>query len=299
MTQPNALEHALLETLAYSDVFEYPLRLEEVHRYLPLRATLEQVRAGLGRAALVDCRGGYYFLTGQGDNVDIRLQRASASRLPFERAVRYGRILGSMPFVRMVAITGSLAMLNLSKSADMDYMLVTQSVRLWTARAFAVLFGRMMRPLGNKICVNLLVSENALAWPRHDLYSAHETCQMIPVTGMDVYRRLRAANAWTESVLPNSTLEPNALPLKMWERVPAIQKFLELPLRGGYGDRLEQWAMKFQLHRISHQSGESDETNFSVDVCQGNFHHHRHWAGKFFHERLVSLGLVDGPRGYS
>ena len=37
------LERAILETLAYSDVFEYPLRLNELHRYLPIRAKTGQV----------------------------------------------------------------------------------------------------------------------------------------------------------------------------------------------------------------------------------------------------------------
>ncbi len=302
MTQPSALQRAALETLAYSDLFEYPLRLAELHRYLPLRATLDEVRIALNESTQADSRDGLYFLRGHDDNVAIRLGRESASRPHFERAVLYGRILGLIPFVRMVALTGSLAVLNLSKGADMDYMLVTAPRHLWTARAFAVTLGRFLRLFGSTLCVNLIVSENALAWPLHDLYSAREMCQMIPIVGADMYHRLRAANLWTQEVLPNAGMESNRLLLdNARDYNPALQKIIELPLRGKLGERLEAWTMKFQLHRIGYH-GDDAEVNFSADVCQGNFHHHRHWATKYFHQRLVEIGLADGPskspRGY-
>jgi len=295
MTPLNKLERAILETLAYSDIFEYPLLIEEVHRYLSIRATLDQTLNGLSRAKQADSRSGYYFLAGHDIYVDIRTQRAAASIPAFKRAVRYGRILGSMPFVRMVGMTGSLAVMNLSKGADIDYMLVTQPGRLWMARAFAVTFGRMMRPFGHRICVNLLVSESALLWPIHDLYSAREMCQMIPITGMDVYRRLCTANTWIESILPNASLESSGLQLKVHEPASALQKLLELPLRGEYSDWLERWCMKSQLHRIARR-GSSDETNFTVDVCQSNFHSHRKWAHEVFQDKLNRLNLQLEPR---
>lgn len=289
MTRPNALERAVLETLAYSDIFEYPLRLEEVHRYLPLRAELDEVHSALERVGQVDSKNGYYFLAGHGDYVDIRAQRTNASLSAFAWALRHGRILGWLPFIRMAGLTGSLALKNLSKGADMDFMLVTQSGRLWTARAFAVTFGRMMRLLGHRICVNLLVSENALLWPQHDLYSAREMCQMIPISGIDVYLRLRAANKWTESILPNATQSCEVL-----ETSQDSINLLEFLLRGKLGDRFEQWCMEFQLRHILRR-GASDETNFTADVCQGNFHNHRKWTHEVFQEKLMALDAVHSP----
>ncbi|MFN7330735.1 MAG: hypothetical protein ACK5UP_14650, partial [Bacteroidota bacterium] len=38
------LRHGLLQTLAYYDVFSYPLTLIEVHEKLPLRATQAEVQ---------------------------------------------------------------------------------------------------------------------------------------------------------------------------------------------------------------------------------------------------------------
>jgi len=285
------LQRAILETLNYSDIFEYPLRLEELHRYLTLHTHVEQLANVLDSLiGQVGRQDDFYFIAGHGEIVETRKQRQRRAEKLFPIAWRYGRVLGQLPFVRMVALTGSLAVMNVSERADFDYLLVTEPGRLWTARAFAVLFGRMMRLSGHRICVNVLVSENALSWPQHDLYSAREICQMIPITGMDLYHRLRQANAWTKSFLPNCSLSlPTVVQLPEQHESNQIQHILEAPLRGRRGQGLEQWAMRFQLRRIQGRPGASDETNFSADVCQANFHQHRRSVGEAFQQRLKEL----------
>lgn len=289
----SSLEHAVLETLAYSDVFDYPLTLDELHRYLPFPASTDDLLACLKNLSMVSWRSGFYFLAHRDSLVEVRLVRDAVSRSAFSRALSCGRILGVLPFVRMVSLTGSLAVLNLAKDADMDYFLITQPGRLWLARAFAVTFGRFMRLFGERICVNLLVSETQLAWGVQDLYSAREMCQMIPITGMDVYLELREYNVWTESFLPNAVSAPkhapDMKPASVW-----LQKFLELLLRGSMGDKLEKWAMDFQLKKITRTYGSGLEANFSADLCQGNFHDHRTGTEQSFRERLAVL--IEGER---
>jgi hypothetical protein len=119
---------------------------------------------------------------------------------------------------------------------------------------------------------------------------------MIPIVGMDVYRRLRASNAWTESILPNSALSmPNLVQVASLNGTNAIQQLIEVALRG---ERLEQWVMKLQLNHIAHKWGTGDETSFSANVCQSNFHNHRKWTQEEFEKKLMgiesSLPLGEG-----
>lgn len=289
----SSLERAVLETLAYSDIFEYPLTLDELLRYLPIpagRQGMEDQLAAMPSISLDDSTG-YYHLTGREEIVAIRRSRERDSYNSFRRALAYGRILGHLPFVRMVSMTGSLAMLNLSKNADMDFMLVTAPNRLWIARAIAVTFGRLMRLTGDRICVNLLVSLEALEWPRHDLYSAREMGQMIPIVGFSVYCRIRELNSWVGSFLPNANSAPDHSPKGLGETGSWLQKFIEALLPGKTAARLDNFLMGIQLRKIARKYGQGMETNFNVHICQGNFHNHRTWAGEFFHARLVSLGL--------
>jgi hypothetical protein len=185
-----------------------------------------------------------------------------------------------------VALTGSLAMLNLSKNPDMDYMLVTTHGRVWTARAFAILLGKFARLFGDTICPNLIVSERTLEWPLHDLYSARELCQMIPICGHDIYLRLFSANSWVETFLPNA--KPKAAKINKDSLVWRVSEFF---LQGTLGDKLEFWEMSRKIKKFSAQPGFGSETVFTADICQGNFHHHRKWTHDVYQARLFALGL--------
>lgn len=291
------LRRAVIETLAYSDIFEFPLRLEEVHRYLPMRASQEQVQAILasGIDGRVQTKNDYYFLSGRNEIVDVRQQREAYSRNLLPQAIRYGRVLGCLPFVRMVGLTGSLAVLNVSNNIDFDYMLVTASGRLWTARAFALLFNRLTRSFGHTICPNLIVSETALEWRQKDLYSARELCQMIPVTGDAVYQRLLGANLWAREFLPNAFGEPSdSSGASISNRfTKALQTLGEFPLRGNPGDQFEHWEMKRKIARFSKQEGFGEETVFTAEICQGNFDHHRQQTEKAFQKRMSMIDTSE------
>ena len=289
-----SLARAILEALTYSDIFDYPLRFDELHRYLPVRADVGELSVTLdSMREQVEYQDEFYFLTGRNEIVESRKQREARSRKLLPIALRYGRILGSLPFIRMVALTGSLAVLNISKNADFDYMLVASKGRVWTARAFALLFNRLARLFGHTICPNLIVSESALEWPLHDLYSARELIQMIPISGMDVYRKVMEVNSWVDEFVPQSSLCDSRAKTAT-EVATTIKHCLEFPLRNRLGDKFESWEMTRKIARFSQQPGFGEETIFTAEVCQGNFHHHRKWTHKLFLEKLDKLS-DDSP----
>ncbi len=288
-----SVEQAVAETLAYSDVFDFPLRVEELHRYLPIRMTLPDLQAALdlGNPAVASADG-FYFLRGRESVVCTRRRREVISRPMFRKAMLFGRILGALPFIRMVALTGSLTMLNSEETGDLDYMLVTAPGRVWTARGFALLFGRLTVRMGFTLCPNLIVSDRALAWEQHDLYSAREICQMVPISGKGVYGRLRCINDWTERVLPNASGLP---PLAAQDSSGGwfLQGAEEWPLLGFVGNRVEAWEMQRKVRRLSRQTGHGVETRFDADVCQGNFQHHGAETRQALVKKLAELGICS------
>ena len=293
------LPQAILHTVAYSDIFDYPLTAREIHRYLTgVHASLEEVVQAVEENDLIARTGDYFTLPGREEIVRIRNQREAKSRELMPRAIQYGRVLGALPYIRMVALTGSLAVMNVSRDQDFDYMLVTAPGRVWTARAFALAFNRLTRLQGRTLCPNLIISETMLEWPLHDLYSARELFQMILIKGRDVYSRLMDANQWAKELLPNAhVLDP---PANNQTSDVSMQKLLELPLQGKLGNQFEKWEMKRKIARFSRQAGFGDETIFNAEVCQGNFHHHRQRTREVFEERLSALAAVssDGRMEY-
>lgn len=278
---------AILQTVTYSDVFDYPLTTDELHKYLlGVKISVADLRQALEHSDALACREIYFTLPERTGIVEIRKQREARSKVLLPIAIRFGKVLGKLPFIRMAALTGSLAVMNVSDDADFDYMIIAATGRVWTARAFALLFNRFVRPFGWTLCPNLIVAETSLAWHTHDLYSAREFCQMIPISGFDVYQKLIQANEWIKDFLPNAALDSNSLLFEKRKQASLLQTFLEFSLRGKLGDLFERWEMNRKIARFSQQAGFGAETIFNAEICQGNFDQHRQWTRESLQRKL-------------
>ena len=290
-TDMTSLERAILETLAYSDMFDYPLRLEELYRFLTVSASIKELKLCVNKFDQVGSLYGYYFLKGREQIVTFRMRREQISRRAFERAILYGRILGMLPFVRMVAMTGSLAMHNCDETGDYDYMLVTKTGRVWLARAFALLLNRIARLFGETICPNLIISEKVLRWPTRNLYTAREICQMVFISGEDTLINMRIANLWLVDYFPNFRCEVIRSEKKASWLFLNLRGFAEFLFQNKFGNILESWEMNRKIARFIRQEGYGVETIFNADICQGNFDHHGSWALEKYQQILVQLNL--------
>ena len=148
--------------------------------------------------------GPYYALPGREETATIRQERGRLARQLWPVAMQYGRLLASLPFTRMVAVTGSLAVDNVAPDGDIDYLLVAANGRVWLNRAFAIALVRLATRRGYSLCPNYILAERALHFPDHNLYTAHEVVQMMPLSGLNIYAHIRQINSWTTTFLPNA-----------------------------------------------------------------------------------------------
>lgn len=276
-------EQAIVNTVSYVDVFDYPLTPAEIHRYL-IRLPLTHAETyRLLDARLVperlSRRDGLYMLPGREDVAEVRRERLAASRELWPAAVTYGRLIARMPFVRMVAVTGSLSVNNIARGGDIDYLVVTADDHLWVSRAFILLIVRWAARQGQEVCPNYFLSERALHLSDRNLYTAHEIAQMVPLYGCGVYDALRRANEWTHRYLPNAAGAPPTLneARPYLRRLPHStgRDLLERTLATSAGRRLDRWEMTRKIqkfHRLYHGWQESD---FSPDTCKGHFDRHQ------------------------
>jgi hypothetical protein len=283
------LEQAILDTVAYADIFQYPLTPAEIHRYLiGVKASLPEVFTAIEylrtRLGLLDCLEGYYSLPGKTGLVSVRQNRRQIAGHLWPKAIHYGRLIAHLPFVRMVAVTGSLAMENVEPQADLDYLIVTRGGRLWLARAMVILLVRWAAAQGITICPNYFLSDASLALREQNLFTAHEMVQMYPVSGLNVYLQMRRLNAWALDYLPN-TPSSRLIITDPGEKAPVLQRFGELILQSPVFDRLERWEMERKQRKFASISGNHLETDFSSDRCKGHFDGHGNRVLAAFRER--------------
>jgi hypothetical protein len=285
-----ALERAIVQAVAYADVFDYPLTADEIHRYLiGVPASRGMVRSvlGNGRPAVLARCGRYFTLEGRESAVDTRRARAPVAADYWRRAVRYGHTMGGLPFVRMVAVTGALAMDNIA-DGDIDYLVVTEPGRLWLCRALIVGLVRVAALQGTELCPNYFLSEEALVLNERNLFTAHEVAQMVPLTGMATYQRLRALNRWTNTYLPNAGGAPRRV-APVEPRPRRARRLLEGTLRSRLCGPIERWEMSRKIRKLGKRGYGHLEAAFGPDWCKGHFGDHGHLTLSRYEERMRAL----------
>src|SRR5438309_4176572 len=184
--------------------------------------------------------------------VETRRARASTAAGYWRRAVRYGHLIGNLPFVRMVAVTGALAMDNVA-DGDIDYLVITEPGRLWLCRALVVGLVRMAAVRGVELCPNYFLSEQALVLSERNLFTAHEVAQMVPLTGIETYQRLRVLNRWTDTYLPNANGHPRRIaPIE--PRPHRTPRIVERALRRRLRSPFEHWEMARKVKKLGQRS---------------------------------------------
>lgn len=253
------MDKAILKTLAYADIFDFPLTLREVHKWLigppsgeaRKKANLRQIEQGLknlSKNLKVKSKKEYYFLTRREEIVKRRLQNEKQSKIYFKKAKIIAQILKVIPWIKLVGISGGLAMDNAGKKDDIDLILITAKNRLWISRLLALGFlsltgqrrkvGDTGQKTAGKLCINTLLEEDRLEQENKDIYLAHEVLQMKVLWQRDgIYAKYLEDNCWAFKYLPNWTTQVQSVKFKVQSDNAKFKIF----------DTLENLAKKFQL----------------------------------------------------
>ncbi len=290
------LENAILRTVVYANIFSYPLTLDELHTYLICdeRVSCQELEQALYHSPrlqdMLVLRDGYIALIENNQTISLRQTRERIATQLLPKAHRYGKWLSQIPFVRMVALTGALAMSNPSSEADdVDYLLVVERGRVWMARAFAVMMVRLVRLLGTELCPNYVLSSDNLPQKRQDLYIAHEVAQMIPLYGQDLYQEMLACNTWAQTFLPNASGHT----LKDSSHGSHVKNTLEYLLSGRVGQWLESWEYHRKSQKFLPQTQHAATgAHIDADTVKGHFNDHGQRVLEAYQERLRALNLA-------
>lgn len=212
------MEKAILKTLIYADIFDYPLNTYELHRWLiGKKLTLRQVEKTVNQLRLesrLQVKGKYYFLSKREKLVGIRNRRGKQSKIYLRKVKIVSQFLKLIPWIKLVGISGGLAMGNAGKSDDIDLFIIIGKNRLWMSRILALgiisLLGQRRkkgekgRKIAGKLCINILLEEDRLEQKNKDIFTAHEVLQMEVLWQRgEIYSKYLTENDWVFKFLPN------------------------------------------------------------------------------------------------
>lgn len=276
MTDPaerlTPLHKAIVRTLAYFDVFDYPLTLVQCRKWLIAdkedldRPTMSNVLDALTSAPLTDLvreKDGFYFLGDREAIMEERLQRALWADRKYARARRVIRLLTFLPFIRMIAVVNTLAISHSRDASDIDLFIVTTAKRVWTARFWSAVALKLLRLRPEEarrdgVCLSFFIDERHLdiehlRLSESDMYLAYWVDQIVPAYDPGNHAAaFRNANQWIMRSLPMSY---GVQPIRA-RRV--TETFMSWLIRGAIeivhawklGAALERLYRRIQLHML-------------------------------------------------
>jgi hypothetical protein len=250
-------EMAIARTVLYSSLFDYPLTLDELHRSLfESDQTAAEILAVYEGSPLlqyiVEYREGFFFPVDRADLVAERRAREARSHEFLRRHERLLRVVCALPFTRLVALSGSVAHLNLEATGDLDLFIVTRGASVWTVTVAVLAIAKLLRRR-RSMCANFIVADTHLRLEQRDLFTANQVVHLRPLIGVEVWKALVAANPYVGRFHPNAVAAPNLreLPIDAAGGAPPFAKrllelalALPLPLVEAVCRRLYAWHLR-------------------------------------------------------
>jgi len=234
---PTSVEKEILKTISYFNLFNYQPTLDETHLFLTKKIAkrkLSQIISNLvtkntleeyGKNNIKYTQGRYGIKKSQITNYKSQnlLKRRDESKNKLGKIKPFINILSKFKQVKLIGLSGSMAMMNAVKTDDIDLFIITEHNRLFMGRMISLLLAQVMgmrrrravsdrlRENNNqdKVCLNLFFDEANLSVPRfkRNEYVAHEVLQMKPLVNKDqAYEKFLEANKWVYTIYPNSKI---------------------------------------------------------------------------------------------
>ena len=257
----------VLKTLLYFDVFNYPLKFDEVFENMPVTISKEDLRDDLQcliEEDFIKEDQGFYLLSSSSSNSITRRLKGNAKALEtMHKAYRYSKKIASFPFISGVCISGGLSKNYYDEHSDIDYFIITKPNRLWLCRTLFVLYYKTLSEKEkNNYCLNYYISEADLLIPDKNDFVATELAYLLPTVNYPVYKRILKENNWYKTKFLNKGELPNLNCIDTPE--PWYKKAIEFVFVGRFGNWIDNQLLFITLKHWQKKYPELSQEDFDL-----------------------------------
>lgn len=314
----NPLRSAILGTLSYYDVLDFPLtRLElfdglfHPHRFHPIStgdiswADYHRELDHLARLGIILEHQGFFVVGKDRLNlINQRLSRQKIAQQKWKRLLRLAQWLQLVPYTRGLLASGSMALNNTDEESDFDILTIAHTGRLYTVRLLLSMMAWLMGSLRvkgdihapDKFCFNHYITDRALKIPFPSLYTAQTYQQLKPLWIQD--------ETWSEFLVVNSWMQQYLLHIKphRWQGRSLsssswrlwIGHTFEFILNSALGDWIEKRVQTYQQKRIAENpltGAPGGRVIFSDTQLEFHPHSFEVTLLQRYNQKLSSLGI--------
>jgi predicted nucleotidyltransferase len=240
-----------LRTLGYFDLFHYPLNKVEICLFHAERVSIDIIESEL---ELLESDKLIFrfdeFYTLQNDHSLIQ-RRKKGNQLAIEQMVtarKVAKLLSAFPFVKAVAVSGSLSKNFATEKTDIDFFIITDANRLWIARTCMHLYKKLTFLFGRQhwFCMNYYVDEAGLEIMEKNIFTATEIVTLRPMQGRNGLCDFVGSNEWTRNYFPSQQYTTANVP----EIKPGFwRRSFEKIFSGSVGDVVDKLLMNITDRR--------------------------------------------------
>ena len=302
-----ALEQAVIRTVAYFDMFEYPLTHWEVYLFLysedRKRCTLLDIEQTLEESVLLKKKlffqDGFVGFAGKEKTIATRQRRYVGSHHKYHIVKRFVRLAKAVPFIDLIASCNNLAFSNAKKESDLDFFIVAKKGALPFVRLSLVLLSMVFfsRPQENShedtICLSFIIDTghdelDSMARKEGDIYLTYWYATLIPLYVRDEasYYALEKSNAALLSRLPHHL--PRTSTVLTITGTDSIRRLFEMMWTLLRLDALHSILYSLQVKRLPKEIVDTMNNSSSVIVTPSIFKTHIHDKREHIHEAWLT-----------
>ena len=215
----------------------------------------------LVNGGFVGSKNGFYFLPGRDALYELRIEREKIAAQKWKKFLRIAKWFQAVPYLRAVLASGSLAINNTGHESDFDVLSVAKSGRLYTCRIFLCLAAslfrarrtRYERSAPDEFCFNHYITDGNLNIKHESLYNAQTYANLKPIlVDNGIFSRFYVENIWLNKYLYNFKPAEEFVLRKVSSNffLLSIAGAGEFILNSSLGDKIENWAKRYQQKRI-------------------------------------------------
>lgn len=227
MNCQNDLEESIFKTIAWFSIFEYPLTVFEIYKWLwspDKNYKLSDVYSTLNESSWLKDRlvqRNSFFALKQSkpitELIKIRNDRFLDANRKYIKLVKAVKKFRFVPGVSAVAAANTLAWWHTKEQSDIDLFIIVKPSLIWSTRFLLILPFALTRrrpaldkPALDPFCFSFFLSSNFLSLENlclegSDPYMAYWVRSLVPIFDREnTFEKFEAVNVWSKKNLPNA-----------------------------------------------------------------------------------------------
>lgn len=274
-TQPDNCNYQIIRQLLYYDIFDHPLTKEEIFRNCsPDKSDHEWFEDLINRKLIYKINN--YYSPRNDTRLSLRRKKGEEyTQKAMPKALKMASLISKFPFVRAVALSGSISKGYMDSTTDVDFFIITTPKRLWLTRTLLILYKKVFLLNSFRFfCLNYFIDEDNLEIPDRNIFSATEMNTLKPVFGHKLMALFFRSNNWvTEYYKGYSREKTNE---DEYVKKMRVKKSLEFLLSNFIGNIIDILSMKLtvQFWRLKYKNDSKNlfTTSFRLNRSVAKYH---------------------------